>query len=377
MSGHLSEFEHIILFGGGCLAERLYHTDSVIREKLVAVIDSVPEDKRKIDRFHGIKIVDPGSIPDPFLHEAAVVIAIGSINVCNCVKQLVEQYDLCSDNIFVVNPYSSLRFFMVNDELASDKRIPFSDERYDRVRSLLRDPESLDVFERSINSKPFESNDDVYELVSVSSLGDKFFYAEDYWNSHSFTDSMTDKATVLDCGAYIGDSIMGICRSIPEKEVYYYAFEPLKSSLDQITANKEYMDYCKELIPMAYGVGEFDEVKLFGVENSASFDGARFISEDSISSYSDTWKLDIRAIDYLDIDINGTLYIKMDIEGSELAALKGARVTIQEHHPYLAVCLYHRKNDLVDIPLYIDSLGVKYKYYLRGGYHTILWAIPQ
>lgn len=36
-----------------------------------------------------------------------------------------------------------------------------------------------------------------------------------------------------------------------------------------------------------------------------------------------------------------------------------------------------RKNDVLEIPEYINSLGCQYDYYLRGGYHTILWAIPK
>lgn len=107
--------------------------------------------------------------------------------------------------------------------------------------------------------------------------------------------------------------------------------------------------------------------------SNGNTEGGRFTADSKDSKNS----LDVKRIDDLDIDYKGTLYIKMDIEGSELQALKGAIDTITKYKPYLAVCLYHRKNDLVEIPLFIDSLGVKYDYYLRGGYHTILWAIPQ
>lgn len=37
--------------------------------------------------------------------------------------------------------------------------------------------------------------------------------------------------------------------------------------------------------------------------------------------------------------------IKMDIEGAEIEALEGAKHLINEYHPNLAVCVYHRKND--------------------------------
>lgn len=45
--------------------------------------------------------------------------------------------------------------------------------------------------------------------------------------------------------------------------------------------------------------------------------------------------------------------IKLDVEGAELAALKGGKKTITENHPDLIVCLYHKPQDLFEIPLYI------------------------
>lgn len=73
--------------------------------------------------------------------------------------------------------------------------------------------------------------------------------------------------------------------------------------------------------------------------------------------------------------------IKMDIEGSELKALKGAALTIKEHHPILAVCVYHKKEDLVTIPQYIKSLCPKYRLYLRNysrySQELVLYAVDR
>ncbi len=55
-------------------------------------------------------------------------------------------------------------------------------------------------------------------------------------------------------------------------------------------------------------------------------------------------------------------FISMDIEGSELEALEGAEETIRESRPDLAICVYHSPNHLWDVPLYLDGLGLGYRY---------------
>jgi hypothetical protein len=57
--------------------------------------------------------------------------------------------------------------------------------------------------------------------------------------------------------------------------------------------------------------------------------------------------------------------IKMDIEGAEPEALKGAIGIIKESRPQLAICVYHKFDHYWRIPLFIDSLKCGYRLYLR------------
>jgi len=74
-------------------------------------------------------------------------------------------------------------------------------------------------------------------------------------------------------------------------------------------------------------------------------------------------------------------FIKMDIEGAELDALKGAEASIRRHRPKLAISLYHKPDDFETIPKYLAGLNLGYKFYLE--HHTIyqnetvLFAVPQ
>lgn len=89
---------------------------------------------------------------------------------------------------------------------------------------------------------------------------------------------------------------------------------------------------------------------------------------------------DIISVCALDEEITEPItFIKMDIEGAELEALKGAVETIKKYHPKLAICIYHKKEDIVKIPGFILRLNRDYKLYIRhysdNAGETVLYAI--
>jgi hypothetical protein len=57
--------------------------------------------------------------------------------------------------------------------------------------------------------------------------------------------------------------------------------------------------------------------------------------------------------------------IKLDIEGSELEAIKGALETIKKFKPILLISVYHRPEDFFFIKPLIDSLDLGYKFIIR------------
>lgn len=73
-------------------------------------------------------------------------------------------------------------------------------------------------------------------------------------------------------------------------------------------------------------------------------------------------------------------FIKMDIEGAEVEALRGAEKVIKKYKPRLAVSIYHKTDDIWAIPKIILQYCPDYKLYLRhysfSYYDTVLYAIP-
>ncbi len=74
-------------------------------------------------------------------------------------------------------------------------------------------------------------------------------------------------------------------------------------------------------------------------------------------------------------------FIKMDIEGSESRTLYGCRELIKKYCPKLAVSVYHRPEDILDLMNLILRYNNNYKFYLRHysyvDWDTVLYAVPQ
>ena len=148
-----------------------------------------------------------------------------------------------------------------------------------------------------------------------------------------------------------------------------YAFEPDPENYQVCLRNREKYKFPEvELLPC--GVWSERTTLHFSAGNAAS----SCISEEGDSC------IRVMPIDEA-VDPNERVtFIKMDIEGSELEALKGAKNTIQRDKPKLAICIYHKPEDMTEIPLYIKSLVPEYKLYIRHHSNrygeTVLYAVP-
>ena len=66
--------------------------------------------------------------------------------------------------------------------------------------------------------------------------------------------------------------------------------------------------------------------------------------------------IDVDSLDNVMSDVSEPISaIKLDIEGSELEALKGAMYTIKKYKPLISVCVYHKNDDLFTIPLFLKN----------------------
>lgn len=72
-------------------------------------------------------------------------------------------------------------------------------------------------------------------------------------------------------------------------------------------------------------------------------------------------------------------FIKMDIEGAEKEALMGARNIIRNQKPKLAISIYHKKEDIWELPGLLLEMNPEYRFYLRHyslrDAETVLYAV--
>ncbi len=72
-------------------------------------------------------------------------------------------------------------------------------------------------------------------------------------------------------------------------------------------------------------------------------------------------------------------FIKLDVEGAEYETLLGARNTIEKYHPKLAISIYHKPQDIFELPELILSMNSQYRLYLRhyqlSPNETILYCV--
>ena len=93
-------------------------------------------------------------------------------------------------------------------------------------------------------------------------------------------------------------------------------------------------------------------------------------SFDHISpSFEKAVHIDVTAVDK--VVKEPITYMKMDIEGSELRALHGAQEQISRNYPSLAISVYHKTEDILDIWNYLRDITPDYRFYIR--HHSPCW----
>ncbi|MDR3124503.1 MAG: FkbM family methyltransferase [Endomicrobium sp.] len=149
-----------------------------------------------------------------------------------------------------------------------------------------------------------------------------------------------------------------------------YAFEPDIHSYNNCKAVIKNNITLQDKRIMLYNKGLFKESTQLKFWNSGG-GGSHIIFDENDNITNDVTLTNTISIDEL-LDGREVTFIKLDIEGAELAALTGAKNTIIKWKPRLAISIYHKASDIIDIPFFILSLVPQYKLFIRH-YSTCRW----
>jgi FkbM family methyltransferase len=183
-----------------------------------------------------------------------------------------------------------------------------------------------------------------------------------------------EREAFVDGGAYDGDSLLRFLENSRGRFDAVYCFELDATNFRLLQQTVAKLDPDQQRKIELHNLGLYDEAKQISYEtgntkgqNSRICDGA-----------SNSGQV-VRLADVL--NDRKVTFIKMDLEGADLRALRGAEAIIRRHRPKLAICVYHKLQHLWEVPFYMVSLCPDYRLYLRHHstleYGTVCYAVAR
>lgn len=254
-----------------------------------------------------------------------------------------------------------------------------------------------ETFEKALNIFEKQEDKNLYKLLFDVRLGlkDKSLIAE-YFNaefpqalnfsfiSRQYLDKINKNAvkTIFDIGFCNGLNAVAYNKFLPNLE-NIYGFE----AIYDVCADKAIEAFIKndKLKIIQRCIGSEKGTANFLINNDCF--ASSVCTNLTTRNYSDIKNQTEITVDVIKLDDfceENNIYpdlIKMDIEGAELPALKGAIKTIKQHRPQLAISIYHSNKDFVEIPVYLkenlENYTFKLGHYRADWTETVLYAIPK
>ena len=310
-------------------------------------VDGVIDDFTRIQRSRKKEILQIGDVP-----KDAIILWTSSGSPLE-VKNKLDEMGFKNISYLALLKYSDLT--LAPHPFFNDFILDYTtqEEKYKWVYNLLADEKSQDIFTKVINFK-ISSNYDYMQGFTNN-------HAEQYFDKELIP--QIKDVVFVDGGGYVGDTVSEVIKNFPDYKKIY-SIEPIAENLR--IAKRDLANY-KNIEFIECGLSHKKQTLFFNEEKSFS----------SMFGHG-TQSVEVDALDNLiseKID-----YIKLDIEGAEQDAIKGARKLIKRDKPILAICIYHKAEDWYKIPQQVLEIDQNYKIYLRhymeGIFETVMYFIP-
>lgn len=290
----------------------------------------------------GITIRNPKELGEIMEKDTPIVISTSS-HMYEIARELIDNRKVREEQL-----YANTKDILEKNRFKTDV-IQMNANRIKNVYNMLQDKESKEYYINFI--KGSLSRNPLYFRENPRSVGVYEYKTDEAEVGVSKGD------IIVDAGAYIGDSAK-LFLNKTEHTCEVYCFEPVKGNYNVL---KEWIEKEKVKNVFAYNLGlgackrtekiySKEEVTVFGsFELERSETECPVINEMLIETLDDV--MDSKEVDY----------IKMDIEGAEMSALRGASHIIETQKPQMLISAYHRIEDMWEIPEYVLSLNPAYK----------------
>lgn len=234
----------------------------------------------------------------------------------------------------------------------------------------------LSMFEAAYTALSDNFSQKVFINVLNAKLTGDFSFYEEIRRENLYFDKdlivLGEHEVFLDVGAYKGDAIVEFARCTNWKYDGIIAFEPDRKTFG-ILKNTATQNHIVDL--EIHNCGAWDKAA------TLYFDGGREGSSRIYELADATFSAAYSEVNTMDSILHGrrVTYIAMDVEGAEHNSILGAEQTIKKWKPKMAVCAYHKREDLFDLLLLLKSFVPQYKFYMRhytdNQTETVLYAI--
>ncbi len=327
-----SDSKPIVLYGMGLGAEKIMDTMAQYGIETADIFAS--DEFVRGHSFRGYKVLKYSEVCEKY-DDFNVVLCFASRldNVLDNISSINREHTVFAPDVPVAGGGLFTREYVKKNE-----------EKFDFVYSRLEDEISKQIYT---------------DIISYKISGKISYLLNPFCDKNSvYRDilKLTENESILDLGAYDGDTIREFCSFTAGKYKDITALEPDKKNFKKLCANTKDMSSINLL-----NVGAWDRRDTLIFSQNAG--------RNSKLSAGGT------AVEVIDIDsLNlSPTFIKMDIEGAEMKALEGAKNTISKYNPKLYVCAYHRNEDLFALPMKILEINDNYKIYFRHSKYIPAW----
>ncbi len=220
------------------------------------------------------------------------------------------------------------------------------------VWELLSDEESKSVFENVVK---FKLTGDIHCLLRAVSDPSKTMLT---------IVRPQELRQTADLGAYNGDSVRELLAYAAGSVKRIFAMEPDSRNFKRLQAYAQ-GETRAEILP--FEAGAWSEPTTLYFDGSGNRNASFGSNRSETLSERPAKLIEVKA-DTLDRILDGERvdYIKYDVEGSERQAILGSVNTIKANFPKLLISLYHRNEDIFELPLLIRQRFPEYRgFYLR------------